>query len=73
MRKHYESLNYLDGQPGMENFTFTRTKGSSDGYLTVAFSLDNSGRDVGATDLAMGVDDVTALRDMLNEVLEDWK
>ena len=63
MKRHYESLNYFDRQPSDDNFRFTRTQGAASGYLTFP----------NATQRSMGKSDVQALRDMLNEVLEDWK
>lgn len=71
MRNHYQSLNYLDGQPGAENFRFTRTEGEN-GFLTSVNGVDDE-LDTVQTEIDMSRSDVEALRDMLNEVLEDWK
>ena len=64
MRRHYESLNYLDGQPNMSHFKFSRAQGQSSGIFARAFS---------STEYVLEREDVERLRDMLNEVLEDWK
>lgn len=63
-RKHYESLNYVDGNPGSAKFRFCRTAGANDGYIKEAD---------GPFERTMNRQQVIALRDMLNEVLEDWK
>ncbi len=76
MRKHYESLNYMDGQPGTERFSFTRTQGSHDGYITMPRYYDGPkqfGPNGVNPDRSMCRADVVALRDMLSEILEDWK
>jgi hypothetical protein len=64
MRRHYESLNYVDGNPGTEQFRFVRTRGCRDGYIKAA-------RDT--FERTLDHDQVVALRDMLNEVLDDWQ
>jgi hypothetical protein len=64
MRRHYESLNYTDGAPGDMKFRFVRTQSAQDGYLKESN---------GQFERTMNKKQVEALRDMLNEVLEDWK
>lgn len=64
-RRHYESLNYEDGQGADANFRFTRTQGQPSGYLTDNYDY--------AMDTVLTKAEVEALRDMLSEVLEDWK
>jgi hypothetical protein len=64
MRRHYESLNYTDGDPGSMKFRFVRTQTANDGYLKESN---------GHFERTMSKASVFALRDMLNEVLEDWK
>jgi hypothetical protein len=64
MRRHYESLNYLDAQVGSENFRFTRTQGQTCGYIQNTLE---------SRQIVLYRAHVEALRDMLNEVLEDWK
>lgn len=65
MRVHYKSLNYADGQPGACNFRFSRTAGESSGLFF------EDGKD--DEQLVLTHSEIQALRDMLNEVLEDWK
>jgi hypothetical protein len=64
MRRHYESLNYLDAQVGSESFRFTRTQGCSSGYIQNTLE---------SRQVILTRANVEALRDMLNEVLDDWK
>ena len=66
MRRHYESLNYMDGAPGSTRFRFTRTNGADTGFIANAVG-DNRREEV------LTREQVEMLRDMLNEVLEDWK
>lgn len=68
MRRHYESLNYLDGQHGSNMFRFTRTQGATYGFIA-----HTSGSRSEPRDITMTQNQIEALRDMLNEVLEDWK
>lgn len=70
MRQHYESLNYWHKQPGHSAFRFTRTQGSTTGYLVTA-APTGTGRAPIETTLTR--QDVEGLRDMIAEVLEDWK
>lgn len=69
MRRHYESLNYVDAQPNsnLDIFRFSRTAGSDTGVLVSGHILINS------VDQSMTRAQVRNLRDMLNEVLEDWQ
>lgn len=70
MRRHYESLNYFDGTPGLSVFHFSRTAGAATGVL---------GEDGRESHFPPGMNrhlnraQTEALRDMLTEVLEDWK
>lgn len=66
MRRHYESLNYLDGQPNSAKYRFSRTAGSEDGVLA-------SNGCIIAHEAKLTRGDVRNLRDMLNEILEDWQ
>lgn len=68
MRRHYESLNYLDGQPNNAKFRFARTQGQETGLIASV-----AGNHLVSFEEAMSRGDVRELRDMLNEVLEDWQ
>lgn len=69
MRRHYESLNYMDGQPNVALFMFSRTQGSDSGHIINAGSSLLLSR----FEKAMTRAEVRNLRDMLTEVLEDWQ
>jgi hypothetical protein len=74
MRRHYESLNYFDTQAGTERFRFSRTQGQDEGVLTAPRDVYCLDADEGPVpfDFVLTEDEVYALRDMLNEVVEDW-
>lgn len=68
IRNHHTVLCYIDGDPGAARFRFIRKAGMATGELEeVKFS--------GNTPMTKRLDyeRITALRDMLNEVLEDWQ
>jgi hypothetical protein len=69
MRRHYESLNYLDGDPQSAMFRFSRSQGATSGVFAEYWTP--STRD--AMSRHLGREQVVALRDMLTEILEDWK
>lgn len=73
MRKHYESLNYLDGQVGSDVYRFTRTQDADTGYLSTDYYEDEHDEKNERVETPLEREAVEALRDMLNEVLEDWK
>lgn len=76
VRKHYESLNYFDGQPDTATFRFTRTQMNHTGFLTDVGRTPTSVSSVSfppARDITMSRADVMDLRNMLTEVLEDWQ
>lgn len=71
MRRHHEALNYFDGQPANYNYRFSRTQGQDDGLL-----IDNLVGVMNAPynhELRLTRGQVTDLRNMLTEVLEDWQ
>lgn len=66
MRKHYESLNYLDGDPASALFRINRTQHSPHAVIETMGRCNNFS-------YALTRLQVMNLRDILNEVLEDWK
>jgi hypothetical protein len=67
-----DRLTYVAGQPNERAFQFTREKNDTvEGYL-VCPQQDQWG-DWTDNDRYLTLTEVEALRDMLNEVLEDWK
>lgn len=68
VRRYYESLNYLDGQPSLFNFRFSRSGGSETGVLA-----ENSACVLVPRETSMTRAQVRNLRDMLNDILEDWQ
>lgn len=67
MRRHYESLNYLDGQPNTCLHRFSRTAGSDTGVFSSLSHLTYT------YEVNLSREKVRLLRDMLTEVLEDWQ
>lgn len=68
MRRHYESLNYIDGQPNVCHHRFSRTAGEWTGVFASA-----AGNRFIPYEVSLTRDETVRLRDMLNEVLADWK
>lgn len=68
MRRFYESYNYLDGQPNACNHRFSRTKDQQVGFFASA-----DGNRMIPYELSMSRVETENLRNMLNEVLEDWQ
>ncbi len=74
MRRHHESLNYFDTQAGTHRFSFSRTQGQEKGLLTATDTYYDSHNDMDITyEMTLTEEEAYTLRDMLNEVLEDWK
>lgn len=73
MRRHYESLNYIDGAPGVSRFMVNRTQGSNHAVFERLMLTRQDGTIHMGDSIALTRDEVDALRNTLNEVLEDWK
>jgi hypothetical protein len=70
MRRHYESLNYVDAAPDLTCFRFTRTQGSDAGFISYT-PYEDAGYE--GPDITLRRIQVERLRNMCNEILEDWK